>query len=113
MHRVDPARCIECGSCGRVCPSAAVVDGSGTTVARSMPRGKWLKPVFDTKHCISCGSCVETCPTRCLDMGPGQPGGFGAYPELARAVACVSCGWCVDVCPTSCVVLAVPAEARR
>ncbi|MDO9694940.1 MAG: NADH-dependent [FeFe] hydrogenase, group A6 [Candidatus Latescibacteria bacterium] len=63
----DPAKCILCGKCVRVCEEVmgvAAIDfirrGSHTLVAPAFNRG------LNVSTCINCGQCVMVCPTGAL-----------------------------------------------
>ena len=63
----DPAKCILCGKCVRVCEEVmgvAAIDfirrGSRTVVAPAFDRG------LNVSTCINCGQCVMVCPTGAL-----------------------------------------------
>ena len=58
IKRVE-AKCIHCGSCTAVCPSAAL----------SISRPD-MHVVFDQKKCTVCELCVLTCPTRAMEVRP-------------------------------------------
>jgi ferredoxin len=53
---VDPARCIACGICEKVCPSAAISIAAGIAC-------------IDLTKCTGCGRCVSQCPQGALWMG--------------------------------------------
>ena len=68
----DPAKCILCGRCVRVCEEVQGVSaidfvgrGSRTMVATAFDKG------LNVSSCINCGQCVVVCPT-------------GALPEQSR-----------------------------
>jgi nitroreductase/NAD-dependent dihydropyrimidine dehydrogenase PreA subunit len=68
---IDSTKCLEDGSCARVCPSGSLVAGPGD-----------VPQVVETARCIECGHCVAVCPagavtlggTRAEDLEPLQPG---------------------------------------
>jgi len=52
---IDDIKCIHCGHCVQVCPSAIFGGDKGSTIH-----------VRGTKGCIECGHCVDICPTDAL-----------------------------------------------
>ncbi len=63
----DPAKCILCGKCVRVCEeiqNVSAIDfvgrGSKTTVAPAFEQG------MNVSSCINCGQCILACPTGAL-----------------------------------------------
>ena len=67
FHINDWEKCIGCGTCGEICPTAAI-----TMVERhDLPKvaGKLQqRPVIDYGRCCFCGLCVDTCTTESLKM---------------------------------------------
>lgn len=51
--RVDRETCLDCGKCGRACPTQA---------ARGILEGKTFKP-----DCFSCARCLNACPSGSLE----------------------------------------------
>ncbi len=63
----DPAKCILCGKCVRVCEEVqkvAAIDfvgrGSTATVGTAFNQG------LNTSNCVNCGQCIIACPTGAL-----------------------------------------------
>ena len=56
-YRLDPAICMGCTACARVCPAAAIT-------------GERKKPhVLDPAKCIQCGECFEVCRFSAVTRG--------------------------------------------
>jgi len=55
----DKEKCIHCGFCTAVCPSAAL----------SVKRPE-MTVIYDQKKCTVCELCVLTCPTRAMEVRP-------------------------------------------
>ncbi|MBI5059938.1 4Fe-4S binding protein [candidate division KSB1 bacterium] len=71
--RRDPASCIDCGKCAKVCPSRLPVD---------------TKLAIISVECTGCMQCVEACPVvDCLHMG--TPRWKPAPKQVAIIVAAV------------------------
>lgn len=70
VQKVDPALCVECGTCKRVCPSKAI---------ELSP-----KPVFDHARCYGCWACYNHCPQKAVYTKKYK--GIGHYPEPAPAL---------------------------
>ncbi len=105
IHIIDSQRCIECGTCGRVCPYDAVQTPEGET-AKRVRRSEWLKPVIDLDKCISCGLCINICPVSCLVLdyemkSTAQEG----YPTLTKINDCISCQFCQSICPVEAITM--------
>ena len=91
----EPARCIDCGRCARVCMEvvgAACYDfmrmGIDTLVTTPLDMS------LNDTPCVSCGRCAETCPTGALMPKPRV---LEKY-EVDES-RCILCGICVDACP--------------
>ncbi|MFU8827372.1 MAG: 4Fe-4S binding protein [Brevefilum sp.] len=103
IHNIDPQRCIECGTCGRVCPYAAVHTPQGK-VAQHIKKKAWRRPIIDRKACVSCGLCVTICPVSCLALEYVQEGiSARGYPHLAQPNACIACEFCAQICPVEAI----------
>lgn len=63
----DPAKCILCGRCVRICEETMGVSaidftyrGSSTLIGTAFNRG------LNTSSCVNCGQCIMVCPTGAL-----------------------------------------------
>lgn len=54
VYKIDPAKCISCGTCAGVCPVMAIGPSAS---------GKYE---IDPAKCISCGTCVGLCPVMAI-----------------------------------------------
>jgi len=52
-HKIDPEKCVACGSCKDQCPVEAISEGS---------------PAFtiDAEKCVDCGACAGQCPAEAI-----------------------------------------------
>ncbi|MEB3859700.1 MAG: NADH-quinone oxidoreductase subunit NuoI [Desulfurococcales archaeon] len=65
---LEKKKCINCSSCARICPAAAMKMISIPEPDPKHPgkvRAK-LWPVINYQRCIFCGYCVDVCPTEAL-----------------------------------------------
>ncbi len=72
-QKVDPAKCISCGECAKVCP---------VEIPNPFNLGKTKRKAIDKDFplaipdsynivdsaCTNCGKCVEVCPTNAIDL---------------------------------------------
>jgi uncharacterized protein (DUF362 family)/NAD-dependent dihydropyrimidine dehydrogenase PreA subunit len=58
--KADPARCVACGDCARMCPQKCIG-------IKSKGKGKPVA-VMDYKKCIRCYCCHEVCPEKAIDL---------------------------------------------
>ncbi|MCE4600715.1 MAG: NADH-quinone oxidoreductase subunit NuoI [Desulfurococcales archaeon] len=61
-------KCINCASCARICPAAAMKMVRIPEPDPKDPNKKKVKnwPVINYQRCIFCGYCVDVCPTEAL-----------------------------------------------
>jgi electron transport complex protein RnfB len=105
VHIIEPDRCIECGTCGRICPYNAVEKPDGSPAQR-VKRAEWEKPVIDHRSCVSCGLCITTCPVSCLDYdNPKIRSSHEGIPYLKTSKTCLGCGFCAAVCPVGAITM--------
>ena len=71
----DPAKCIGCGNCARIC-------------AHGAPQIADRKCVIDTSKCLGCGRCIGVCPVDAISPTGWQAAGFldKKMAEYAKAV---------------------------
>lgn len=53
---VDPAYCVACGCCVKVCPMSAIAVWRGVTAQ------------VDRARCVGCGKCVKECPAGTISL---------------------------------------------
>ena len=51
-HKIDPEKCVACGSCKAACPTEAIAEGD--------------KYSIDADKCVDCGSCAAACPCEAI-----------------------------------------------
>ena len=88
----DPAKCILCGSCVRICQDLEGVSALGYTnrgfasiVQTDFNDG------FKLSRCISCGACIESCPVGALTEKVTS-GHQGPLKGKIVSATCLACG---------------------
>ena len=76
---VDPAYCVACGCCVKVCPMDAI----------SVWRG--VAAQADPIRCVGCGKCAESCPAGIIRIENKK--------AKFRKKGCISCFCCQEMCP--------------
>jgi len=97
---IDPARCIDCGVCGRICTYSAVVRPDGNYAER-MRMSQWRRPNWDFEACTNCDHCVSACPVKCIQNARSdapESSMRSGYPYLTRQNMCIGCGFCSAAC---------------
>ncbi|MDY3979237.1 MAG: 4Fe-4S binding protein [Tidjanibacter sp.] len=54
-YKIDPDKCVSCGSCAGECPVEAISEGDGAYV-------------IDADKCIECGTCADVCPSSAISL---------------------------------------------
>lgn len=52
-YKIDPSKCVTCGTCAGVCPVMAIAPKDG-------------KYAIDPAKCIHCGTCAAVCPVMAI-----------------------------------------------
>jgi formate hydrogenlyase subunit 6/NADH:ubiquinone oxidoreductase subunit I len=73
----DATRCVGCGQCAYVCPSAAI------EVKRSGDTYSWT---YDAAKCAFCGRCIERCKPHTLTMQSQLPPLYSRSDELKQVL---------------------------
>jgi formate hydrogenlyase subunit 6/NADH:ubiquinone oxidoreductase subunit I len=61
---VDPAKCVGCLTCVRICPYGVPKIQSTFTGVGNIAGAAYIEPAI----CHGCGSCVSECPARAIQL---------------------------------------------
>ena len=112
-HTINEKRCVDCGVCGRVCASNAVIDNDGNLCA-FVKRSLWQKPSINKDECSACSICVNDCTQGALKISlPKSRGDINVFAELALPQKCTGCSICFSHCPLKAITMTVNAEAGK
>lgn len=89
---VDPARCISCGECARVCPVHVPSEYNSGLSSRGaiylpVPHAIPNHYVVDLDRCTRCWSCFEACPTDAIDFKYAERKDFRVVAALKDEAA--------------------------
>jgi predicted molibdopterin-dependent oxidoreductase YjgC len=88
----DPARCVACGLCERLCAEAMGV--GAITLVRTDSGSRVVTVSGDALSCEFCGQCVDACPVAALAARPDAMG----VPAWQREVTSTTCSGCSCGC---------------
>jgi NAD-dependent dihydropyrimidine dehydrogenase PreA subunit len=100
QHLIDKNKCIECGVCGRICPTAETVLDAKGNYCEKVKKSEWPKPIVIRSICSACGICIDMCPFDCLDLT--EPEEFPrTIKSSARLIDEKACVGC-SICSNAC-----------
>ena len=93
---IEATMCIDCGSCGVICPDDAILDTFGNMTS-VLQRAERPLAIVHPDNCNGCGVCIDVCPFDSLSVAPGNTATY-----LGKVVvdekSCVGCRLCEEVC---------------
>ena len=100
QYLIDKNRCIECGVCGRICPTSETVQDAKGNYCEKVKRSEWPKPVVIRSLCSACGICIDMCPFDCLGLTEPEE-----FPKTIKSNALLieekACVGC-SICSNAC-----------
>ena len=110
----DPEKCVNCGTCMKVCCPGAI-----TKTTEDTPDGQKITYVFDLTSCTFCGTCADFCDEGAIKMTEDyhmvatdpkdllvigsrikKPAG-----HLVKSDDCVYCTLCAKQCPQGAITV--------
>ena len=111
-HSIDVKRCVECGVCGSLCATGAILDPNGNPCEKISPADRPV-PVIDSSKCCGCSLCIETCGKNALSLcAPKFKGDIAIIAALPDVKKCVGCGMCAKICPQGAIKMIKRSEAQ-
>lgn len=98
LHVIDSDLCIDCGSCGVVCPEDCIYDGFGN---QTFMLKKDQRPLAFVEElaCTGCDKCTPRCPFDALGLVEAvDPARFSGVMFVIEK-NCTGCRECELACP--------------
>ena len=103
VAHIDKTKCVECGSCAKVCPYSAITNNKrpceNACKVKAITMGEHKEAKIDNSKCISCGACVYQCPWGAITeksfildtirfiKGSNENKNYNVYAVIAPAIA--------------------------
>lgn len=111
-------KCIGCGICADMCPTAAMRLGPVLPVARGLLELDLVS--INEKKCVLCGLCASSCPFDALQFKIDDVNikNLNNYPKWTQKAEinekdCIYCGKCVTACPRDAIFLQRTMPPRK